>query len=111
MIKALNIFSETNRKDGDLPMEFSKKLLFFSWGITLILTLLTISFSISQLPLDALLIIAPLSWAETGTATAFYYWKSKNENRTKYGQMFLREFAEKWGSEVAVRMAEIVLKD
>lgn len=92
-------------------MEFSKKLLFFSWGVTIVLTVLTIWFSMKQLALDALIVITPLSWAETGTATAFYYWKSKNENRTKYGQMFLKDFAEKWGSDVAIRMAEIVLKD
>lgn len=92
-------------------MEFSKKLLFFSWGITLVLTVLTIGFSLKQLPIDALIVIAPLSWAETGTATAFYYWKAKNENRAKYGQAFVREYAEQLGPEVAVRMAEIVLKD
>lgn len=92
-------------------MEFSKKLLYFSWGVTILLTILTITFSVKQLSIDALIVIAPLSWAETGTATAFYYWKSKNENRTKYGQMFLREFAEKWGADVAIRMSEIVLKD
>ena len=92
-------------------MEFSKKLLFFCWGVTFVLTVLTILFSIKQLSLDALIVITPLSWTETGTATAFYYWKSKNENRTKYGQLFLQDFAEKWGSDTAIRMAEIVLKD
>lgn len=92
-------------------MEFSKKLLYFSWGVTLVLTVMLILFSVKTLPLDALTVVTPLSWTETGTATAFYYWKSKNENRTKYGQLFLQEFAEKWGSEVAIRMAEIVLKD
>ena len=68
-------------------------------------------FSVKLLPLDALIVVTPLSWAETGAATAFYYWKAKNENRLKYGQIFLREFAEKWSADVAVRMAEIVLKD
>lgn len=92
-------------------MEFSKKLLCFSWAITMFLTAMIVLFSVKQLPLDGLIVVTPLSWAETGTATAFYYWKSKNNNRSKYGQMFLREFAERWGSEVAVRMAEIVLKD
>lgn len=92
-------------------MEFSKKLLFFSWSITLILTALTLWFSIAAYPLDGLLVITPLAWTETGTATAFYYWKSKNENRAKYGQKFMREIGEKWGPEIAARMAEIVLKD
>lgn len=92
-------------------MEFSKKLLCFSWGITIFLTILTIMFSVKQLPLDGLVVVTPLSWTETGTATAFYYWKSKNENRSKHAQLFLREFAEKWGCDVAIRIAEIVLKD
>ena len=92
-------------------MEFSKKLLFFSWSVTLILSVLLIWFSIKLYPLDGLIVIAPLSWAETGTATAFYYWKSKNENRAKYGQQFIKEFAPQWGPEIAARMSEIVLKD
>ena len=92
-------------------MEFSKKLLFFSWAVTLILTALSIWFSLSYLSVEALGIILPLSWAETGTATAFYYWKAKNENRAKYAQKFLAEFAEKWDTETAIRVAEIVLKD
>lgn len=92
-------------------MEFSKKLLYFSWTVTIILTVMLIWFSIKMLPLDGLMVVTPLSWAETGTATAFYYWKAKNENRAKYGHVFLQKFAEKWGSEVAVRMTEIVLKD
>lgn len=92
-------------------MEFSKKLLYFSWCVTLVLTVMSIWFSIKMLPIDALLAITPLSWVETGTATAFYYWKAKNENRAKYGHAFLQQFAEKWGSDVAVRMTEIVLKD
>lgn len=92
-------------------MELSKKLLFFSWGVTLILTVLLLWFSIKQLPLDGLIVVTPLSWTETGVATGYYYWKSKNENRAKYGQAFLKAFADKWGSETALRMAEIVLKD
>ena len=92
-------------------MEFSKKLLFFSWAVTLILTALAIWFSLKCLPLDALTVIVPLAWAETGTATAFYFWKSKNENRAKYAQKFLQEFSKEHGADIALRMAEIVLKD
>lgn len=92
-------------------MEFSKKLLYFSWSITIFLTALLIWFSVKNLPTDGLIELSRLSWAETGTATAFYYWKAKNENRAKHGQKCLTDFAEKWGSDVAVRMAEIVLKD
>lgn len=92
-------------------MEFSKKLLFFSWAITLILTVLSIWFSIACLPMDAMTVIVPLTWAETGTATGYYYWKAKNENRAKYAQKFLKEFTKEWDTETALRISEIVLKD
>jgi hypothetical protein len=92
-------------------MEFSKKLLIVSGSITAILSVLLIWFSIKFYPLDGLVVVVPLSWAETGAATAFYYWKAKNENRAKYGQMFMREFASRYEPDVAVRIAEVVLKD
>lgn len=92
-------------------MEFSKKLLFLSWTVTLILSVVTIWFSVELLPMDALYIIAPLAWAETGTATGYYFWKSKNENRAKYAQKFIKTLAKEYGADTAIRMAEIVLKD
>ena len=92
-------------------MEFSKKLLYFSWAVTLVLTALTIWMSMKAIPVDAMLIITPLAWTETGVSTGYYYWKSKNENRAKYAQRFLKEIATEWGPETAVRVAEIVLKD
>ena len=92
-------------------MEFSKKLLLSSAAVTLILTALTIWMSQNAMPLDAMLVIAPLAWAETGAATGFYFWKAKNENRAKYAQQFLREITKEWNEETAIRMAEIVLKD
>lgn len=92
-------------------MEFSKKILIFSGAVTIILTALTVWMSLKYLPLDAMIVVTPLSWAETGAATAYYYWKAKNENRAKYAQRFLRDIARNGDSETALRMAEIVLKD
>ena len=92
-------------------MEFSKKLLLLSWTVTLILTVLTIWMSLNGLSTDAMYVIAPLAWAETATATGYYFWKAKNENRAKYAQQFLERLGEKWGPEAALRVAEIVLKD
>lgn len=92
-------------------MEFSKKMLFFSCLVTLVLSILAIYFSLKSLPMDALTVIAPLSWAETGTATGYYFWKAKNENRAKYAQRFIKSIASEYGPETAIRIAEIVLKD
>lgn len=91
--------------------EFSKRLLVFSWAVTIILTVLTIRMSVKGLPLDAMLVITPLAWTESTTLSGFYLWKAKNENRAKYAQKFLKEFARDWGPETALRVAEIVLKD
>jgi len=38
-------------------------------------------------------------------------WKSKNENRAKYAQKFVLDFADKYGIDAAIRIAEVVLKD
>ena len=92
-------------------METSKKLLYFSWSVTIILTALLIWFSSKSLPCDGLSIVTQLSWAASEVTTGFYLWKAKNENRAKYAQAFLKEFAAEWGADTAVRMAEIVLKD
>jgi len=45
------------------------------------------------------------------TAYGFYMWKSKNENRAKYAQKFVLDFADKYGIDAAIRIAEVVLKD
>lgn len=92
-------------------MECSKKLLIFSWTVTLILTALTIWMSQNAMPLDAMMVVTPLSWAASDVVTGFYLWKAKNENRAKYAQRFLHDIAKEWGPETALRMAEIVLKD
>ena len=92
-------------------MEFSKKLLIFSWAVAIVLTVTTVIFSLVGLSLDGVIVVTPLSWVEVGAATGFYYWKAKNENRAKYAQAFLKKFTKKWDAETAIRMAEIVLKD
>mgnify|MGYP006952764851 CR=1 FL=1 len=45
------------------------------------------------------------------TAFGLYEWKAKNENRAKYAQRFMDNWAKDYGPEAAARIAEIVLKD
>lgn len=92
-------------------MEFSKKLLFFSWSMTIILTVLAIVFACKSMEVDPLTVALSCAWAETGTATAFYYWKAKNENRAKYAQKFFQNYTKDLDADTMIRMAEIVLKD
>lgn len=48
---------------------------------------------------------------ECGAATGFYFWKAKNENRSKYALKFVRELADKYGLDATARIIESVLKD
>ena len=88
-------------------MEFSKKLIIVSY--TILFILLVLYFVAEDKSSWATIVCAWI--AECGAATAFYLWKSKNENRAKYAQRFLTKFADKYGADVALHLAEIVSKD
>ena len=84
---------------------FSKIIVIASWAVAVTLTTL----SCCGVTVDPVALAA--SWGEVTAVNAFYLWKAKNENRAKYAQKFLDDFAEKYGADTAVRMAEVVLKD
>lgn len=92
-------------------MEFSKRLVILLFILALLLSGLAILFPAIGIPADGLYIVTPLAWASFDVAAGFYYWKSKNENRSKYTQKFVKQMAEKYGVDAALRAAEIVLKD
>lgn len=61
--------------------------------------------------------VTPMYWiistlaAEISVYSAFYLWKAKNENRAKYAQEFISSVANTYGIDMAVRIADVVLKD
>ena len=92
-------------------MEFSKKMLVLHITISVLLCIATVVGTMMCRDVTALGVLAGASLMTDGAWGGFYYWKSKNENRAKYAQKFLIRFADKYGAEIAVRLAEIVLKD
>lgn len=96
-------------------MEFSKKMLVLHSFVTVSLITATVVINIATehdvTALAALAALAGTSFVVDGTWGGFYLWKSKNENRAKYAQKFVRLFAKEYGVENAIRLAEIVLKD
>ena len=93
-------------------MEFSKKMLVLHACITVLLVLSTVVINfVTEHDVTALAALAGTSFAVDGTWGGFYLWKSKNENRAKYAQKFVRLFAKEYGVDSAIRLAEIVLKD
>ena len=47
----------------------------------------------------------------TGTATAFYFWKARTENRLKLTKAMVEDWAEKYGIESVVNLAGIIFND
>lgn len=92
-------------------MEFSKKMLVLHIFISVVLCGITVTGTILGWDVTAIAALTGTSLLTDGTWGGFYLWKSKNENRAKYAQRFLKQFANQYGADVALRAAEIVLKD
>ena len=102
---------EAQKKVGFCSLEFSKRMLFLYVGISIILIAITIIGTLMGKDVTAIAALAGTSLIVDGTWGGFYLWKSKNENRAKYAQKFVMMFAEKYGIDAAIRIAEVVLKD
>lgn len=92
-------------------MEFSKKMLLLHILISVVLCGITVAGTLQGKDVTAIAVLAGTSFVTDGAWGGFYLWKSKNENRAKYAQRFLKQFADRYGADVALRAAEIVLKD
>jgi hypothetical protein len=90
----------------------SKKILVASWGVTALLTILTVVGAFfSDRDITPLLTVASLSWGETATSTAFYYWKARTENRIKLTKAMVEDWADKYGIDAVATLASIVLNE
>lgn len=92
-------------------MEFSKKITAISWAVALILTALAVILPVFGISIEGIHTALPYSWGEVTAVQAFYLWKAKNENRSKFAMLYVDKIAERYGIENALRIAEIVLKD
>lgn len=90
----------------------SKKILIASYIATLLLTLLTVVGAFfSDRDITPLLTLASLSWGESATATAFYFWKARTENRIKLTKAMVEDWADKYGIDAVATLASIVLSE
>ena len=79
--------------------------------ITVCLCVTTVVGSFAGADVTAVGVLAGTSFVTDGAWGGFYLWKSKNENRAKYAQKFIRLVADRYGVDAAIRIAEVVLKD
>ena len=64
-------------------IEFSKKIFIFVAAVAVIVTAFTMYMVWETKDISPLIYLIPAIFAETGTGTAFYYWKARCENLKK----------------------------
>lgn len=92
-------------------MEFSKILVAVAIIINLIIIIFTVSICRETNDTSALGYLAIGDGGALATAVGFYFWKSKNENRYKHCQRIMNEWAEKYGVDTAIQLADTILRD
>lgn len=74
--------------------EFSKKIIIFMTVFTIIITAFALALMWRTGDTSALAYLIPSVFAEYATATGFYYWKARTENKIKLMRLY-GETAEK----------------
>lgn len=91
--------------------ETSKILLFIDVIVAITLTAIVVYGAFYGVDMSNVTMIAGLWDAQLGVVIGAYFWKSKNENRSKHAMQLVRDLAEKYGFENVVNLAEVILKD
>ena len=92
-------------------MSFSKRIIILQYLISFALIVVTIYGTLTDRDVTAVAALAGGSILADGSTTAFYYWKARTENRAKYAQRFVRQFAHEYGIDAAIQLAETVMRD
>ena len=92
-------------------MEFSKKLVISAWLAVVISWVAVLVGTLVGLDVEGLTELAVKVLEAATVISGFYAWKAKNENRLKITKSMVNEWAEKYGIDAVVPLAEIVLKE
>lgn len=94
-----------------MKIQTSKLILLVDFIVAILLTIVVIIGAFLDKDMSQVTVIAGFWDAQMTAAVGFYYWKSKNENRSKYAMKLVRDLAETYGIENVARLAEVILKD
>ena len=101
-----------NTKASKKKMSTSKIGLYLTILVSVMLSVVFILLKIyTDKDLSDLANICEASFGVVGAYSAFYLWKSKTENRFKYGQMWYDQMAEKYGVENIGSALDKILRD
>ena len=92
-------------------MQTSKAILLADFIIAILLAIAVTIGSCLEKDMTQVAAIA-VGWdGQLAVATGFYYWKAKNENRSKYAMRLVKQLASEYGIENVVNLAQTILKD
>ena len=92
-------------------MKTSKVILLADFIIAILLAIAVTYGAYQGIDMSQVAAIA-VGWdGQLAVATGFYYWKAKNENRSKYAMKLVKQLASEYGIENVVNLAQTVLKD
>lgn len=92
-------------------MQTSKLILLADFTVAILLTIAVTLGAYLGRDMSQVAAVAACWDGQLAVAIGFYYWKAKNENRSKHAMRLVRDLAGKYGIEHAVSLAEIILKD
>lgn len=95
-----------------MKVSTSKKGLGWSLAVAIAFSICVVLMTLfTDKDLTAVSVVASAAWAETSAYGAFYLWKTKTENKLKYGQIWYDQMAEKYGVENITSVLDRILGD
>lgn len=92
-------------------MSYSKTIINRSWIAAVALTIVVVIGSAFSLPVGDVATLAAIAWGEVSVAHAFYFWKARSENRSKYAMQLVRDLADQYGIDAVIGLAGTVLQE
>lgn len=98
--------------DNKKKLTFSKRLLVAGLAISLLMCIACVVLRVLfHEDITDIMTITIAAFFTDSAYGSFYLWKEKNANRAKYAQQFVLLFADAYGVEAAIRIAEVVLRE
>lgn len=94
-----------------MSMQTSKVILVVDFVVAILLSIAVIIGAYLGRDMSQVADIAGFWDGQMAIAVGFYYWKAKNENRSKYAMKLVKQLASEYGIENVVNLAQTVLKD
>lgn len=94
-----------------MKVQTSKLILLVDFVIAILLTVVVIAGAFLDKDMSPVTTIAACWDGQMAAAVGFYYWKAKNENRSKHAMKLVKDLAQEYGIENVIELSNTILKD